>query len=110
MKKPTKRKAPQQRAALKTPGSTDQLLTGWPAIAKYLGQPQAVAQRWAKDGMPVEKKGRSMTAKPEELSKWLSTESGAKAPVHISQAADQDLLSNLRKGLAQARSDKRMSR
>jgi hypothetical protein len=36
--------------------------TGWQAIAKYLGQPVTVAQRWAKDGMPVQSKGRNMTA------------------------------------------------
>ena len=42
-------------------------LIGWPAIGKYLGQPVSVAQRWAKSGMPVERKGRSMTARPEEL-------------------------------------------
>ena len=39
-------------------------ITGWQAIGKYLGQPVTVAQRWAKDGMPVQRKGRSMTAKP----------------------------------------------
>ena len=37
------------------------------------------AQRWAKDGMPVQRKGLSMTAKPEELSKWLGQEAGAAA-------------------------------
>ena len=54
-------------------------ITGWQAIGKYLGQPVTVAQRWAKDGMPVQRKGRSMTTNPEELSKWLGRESGAVA-------------------------------
>lgn len=82
------------------------MLVGWPTIAAYLGQPVAVAQRWGKSGMPVERKGRSMTAKAEELSQWLGKEAGAKAPVHIAQASDEDLLTDLRRGLKEARNKK----
>ncbi|PYX04600.1 MAG: hypothetical protein DMG85_17235 [Acidobacteria bacterium] len=34
---------------------TDELkaLKGWQQIAKFLGQPVATSQRWAKSGMPV---------------------------------------------------------
>jgi hypothetical protein len=81
--------------AAKTPVLIDGVLIGWPNIAKYLGQPLAVAQRWAKDGMPVQRKGRSMTARPGELSRWLGKESRKEA-VHIAQAADEDMLSELR--------------
>jgi hypothetical protein len=87
------------------PVSTDEVLVGWPTIAKYLGQPVAVAQRWAKDGMPVERKGRSMTARPGELSKWVGKESKKEA-VHIAQAADDDILSELRRALKEARKTK----
>jgi hypothetical protein len=33
-------------------------LKGWQQIAKFLGQPVATAQRWAKSGMPVTREGR----------------------------------------------------
>ena len=89
------------------PAPESDALTGWPAIAKFLGQPTAVAQRWAKDGMPVQRKGRSMTALPEELSKWLARETGTREPVHISQPGEEDLLQDLRRGLRQARGGKR---
>ena len=79
-------------------------LTGWPAIAHFLGQPVAVAQRWAKDGMPVERNGRYMTASRDELSKWLGREAGTRQPVHISQTTDSDLLADLRRGLKELRS------
>jgi hypothetical protein len=96
-KKTTPKKAKAAHKAGGISSNPDQVLTGWPNIAKYLGQPVTVAQRWAKDGMPVERKGRSMTAKPEDLSKWLGKEAGTKSPVHISQSSDEDLLSNLRR-------------
>lgn len=82
-------------------------IIGWEAIAKYLGQPVAVAQRWAKDGMPVTRKGRSITSNPEELSKWLGREAGGGEPVHVAQSTDQDLLKELRRGLKAARSSKK---
>ena len=89
------------------PAATPDVITGWPKIAKYLGQPMAVAQRWAKDGMPVHRKGRSMTARADELSNWLARESGTPEPLHISQSNDDDLLKDLRRGLQRARGKKR---
>ena len=56
-------------------------LKGWQQIAHFLGQPVSVAQRWAKSGMPVSKEGRSVTATPELLNRWLSRESGE--PVEV---------------------------
>ncbi len=82
-------------------------LTGWSAIAKFLGQPVAVAQRWAKDGMPVRRIGRFMTALPQELSEWLGREAGAKEAVHIVQPSEEDLVRDLRRGLSEARGQKR---
>src|SRR5690242_18800360 len=79
------------------------ILQGWTKIAKFLGQPIAVAQRWAKGGMPVQRKGRSMTASSEELSKWLGREARAGEPVHVAQAKEEDLLKELRRGLNAAR-------
>ena len=61
-----KKKSPKEKSAKKPEPKksvADEVLMGWPKIAKYLGQPVSVAQRWAKNGMPVERKGRSMTAK-----------------------------------------------
>lgn len=104
----TKKSNPKTQKAKPTktpaPGSP---LAGWAAIAKYLGQPITVAQRWAKDGMPVQRKGRSMTALPEELSGWLGKESGTRQPVHVAQSSDDDLLKELRRGLREARQLKR---
>ena len=82
-------------------------LTGWPAIAHFLGQPIAVAQRWAKDGMPVERKGRYMTASREDLSRWLGREAGSRQPVHIPQTTDTDLIADLRRGLKELRSSRK---
>jgi len=91
----------------KQTAATDEILTGWPAIAKYLGQPVSVAQRWVKSGMPVQRKGRTMTAVPEELSKWLGRESGTREPAHIAQPNDEDLLANLKRGLKEVRGKKK---
>lgn len=77
-------------------------IRGWQAIAKFLGQPVAVAQRWAKDGMPVQRKGRSMTASTDQLSAWLGREAGGD-PVHVAQEDDENLLKELRRGLEAAR-------
>jgi hypothetical protein len=60
MSKLTKRSATAKPEALK----------GWQQIAKFLGQPVATAQRWAKSGMPVARQGRYVTAVPEDLNRW----------------------------------------
>lgn len=78
-------------------------LNGWNAIADYLGQPVATAQRWAKSGMPVRKSGRFIVSEPNELNQWLGRESGLKQPAHVSHGGEPDLTSDLKAGLKAAR-------
>jgi len=56
------RKHRKQGAKAKPPEPTS--LTGWQQITDFLGQPISVAQRWAKNGMPVKRQGRFVTASP----------------------------------------------
>lgn len=84
-------------------------LRGWSEIARYLGQPVATAQHWAKEGMPVHREGRYMTASVEELSDWVGRESGAGQPVHIA-GEDADLAAELRRGLKAARNRRKIHR
>ncbi|MDP9158750.1 MAG: hypothetical protein M3O09_00775 [Acidobacteriota bacterium] len=42
-------------------------LKGWAGIAKFLGQPMSIVQRWAKSGMPIRREGRNTVAFAEEL-------------------------------------------
>jgi hypothetical protein len=102
-------KKPQAKQRVKVPviDPASPVLTGWPAIAHFLGQPIAVAQRWAKDGMPVERKGRYMTGSRDELSKWLGREAGTRQPVRITQTTDSDLLEDLRRGLKDLRTSRK---
>jgi hypothetical protein len=59
-------------------------LKGWQEIATFLGQPVAVAQRWARsEGMPAERRGRYVYASREKLNQWLGRESSGE-PVQIS--------------------------
>ena len=44
-----------------------EVLKGWKDIAHFLGQPTSTAQRWAREGMQVERKGRMVEAQPESL-------------------------------------------
>ena len=67
-------------------------------ISTFLSQPASVAQRWAKDGMPLKRQGRFVTATPEDLNKWLGREVGGE-PVQVA-TADLDLSKELRRGLA----------
>lgn len=85
-------------------------LQGWNAIAEHLGQPVAVAQRWAKDGMPVRREGRYTVASAEELSRWLGKEAHAGGAVHITQEGEQDLAAELRRGLREIRVRKKTKR
>ncbi|MGH9521727.1 MAG: hypothetical protein ACRD3E_04255 [Terriglobales bacterium] len=74
-------------------------LHGWKAIAEYLSQPASTVQRWAKQGMPVHRDGRSVVADSAELNAWLGKESHAAAPVTIA-AKDEDLMADLRRGVS----------
>jgi|SRR5579862_2104538 len=73
-------------------------LKGWREIAGFLGQPITLAQRWAKSGMPVEKRGRYVYSSREELNRWLGRESVGQ-PVQIA-TDDNDLSGQLQRGLA----------
>jgi hypothetical protein len=83
-------------------------LRGWAAIAAFLGQPVATAQRWAKSGLPVRRQGRYVTAEPDDLNTWVARQSGAHAPVHIT--GNDDLRDDLRRGLADIRRRKKLHR
>jgi len=96
-----KQKSKKSRPAPKPKVPTDQLI-GWTQIAQFLGQPIAVAQRWARSGMPVRRERRFMTASPEELSRYLGREAGLDVPVHIA-SEDMDLSADLKHALSHAR-------
>lgn len=89
------------------PNAEPQNLTGWRQIVEFLGEPPSVVRRWAKQGMPVHRRGRSVTATPEELNAWLARESGK--PVHIA-TVDADLSSELKRGLSFVRQHQRVRR
>jgi|SRR6185437_16977525 len=80
-------------------------LVGWVAIATFLGQTPAVAQRWHESGMPVQHDGRRVSASQQELTRWVGTEAGKTKPVHISDD-QENLLADLKKGLSFVRKSK----
>jgi phage terminase Nu1 subunit (DNA packaging protein) len=71
----------------------------WTKIAEFLGQTVSVAQRWQREGMPVTREGRMVSASPEELTAWVGTERGQKEPVHVASEGE-DLLGDLKQGLS----------
>ena len=103
-KKKVQRAAKAQRKARRTSPATT--LKGWRQISAFLSQPVSVAQRWAKDGMPLKRQGRFVTATPEELTKWLGREVGGE-PVQVA-TADLDLSKELKRGLAFVREQKNL--
>jgi phage terminase Nu1 subunit (DNA packaging protein) len=88
------------------PKSKIQVLKGWGEIANFLGQTVSVAQRWQREGMPVTRKGRFVSASPKELTAWVGTERGQKEPVHIASEGE-DLLADLKQGLARVRQQRK---
>ena len=96
--------AKKSRPAIK-PTAQNERLKGWNEIASFLGQPVAVAQRWARSGMPVTREGRFMYASREELSGYLGREAGLDVPVHIA-TENMDLSADLKLALAHARAGK----
>ena len=99
-----------QKLAKKGPPATkprvqNERLKGWNEIASFLGQLVAVAQRWARSGMPVTREGRFMCASREELSRYLGREAGLDVPVHIA-TENMDLSADLKRALAHARAGK----
>jgi hypothetical protein len=76
-------------------------LKGWQQIADFLAQPISVVQRWAKSGMPVEKRGRYVYSSRDELNRWLGHKSAGE-PVQIASAS-ADLSADLKRGLSLVR-------
>jgi phage terminase Nu1 subunit (DNA packaging protein) len=78
-------------------------LKGWQRISEFLGEPLSVVQRWAHEGMPVHKEGKSVIASRDELNAWLGKQSGKPA-----RAATEttDLTKELKRGLAFVRGEK----
>ena len=73
------------KKAVKTQGEGQpEILKGWKAIARFLGEPVSVAQRWESEGMPVTRGGRTVTGSPEQCNAWLGRVSDK--PVHIATA------------------------
>lgn len=85
-----RKKKTSKKSGVRENAGDETLLRGWAAIAGFLGRPVAVAQRWAKDRMPIRRRGRSITASAHELSVWLAREAGAGAPVHLAQESHSD--------------------
>ncbi|HET9181009.1 MAG TPA: hypothetical protein VFP59_02660 [Candidatus Angelobacter sp.] len=81
-------------------------LRGWKAIAQFLALPVNVAQRWAKDGMPLRREGRFTVADADELRHWLGRESEMPAPAHIA-VNSADLAAGLNESIAAVRRQKR---
>jgi hypothetical protein len=89
----TSRKAKPQRTKLK----------GWKAIAQFLGQPSSTVQRWAKEGMPIERSGRTVQVFFDKLNLWLGRDTHE--PVQIATETP-DLSAELRRGLTYVRETK----
>jgi hypothetical protein len=89
----------------KPPGAHPGQLKGWQEIAKFLGQPVAVAQRWTKSGMPVQKRGRYVYSSRDELNRWLGRESAGE-PVQIATEGT-NLSAELKRGLSFVRKQRK---
>jgi hypothetical protein len=96
--------AKKSRPATKPRVQNDRL-KGWNEIGGFLAQPVAVAQRWARSGMPVTREGRFMYASREELSRYLGREAGLDVSVRIATEG-RDLSADLKRALAYARGGK----
>jgi hypothetical protein len=77
--------------------SEQKTLTGWHQISEFLGEPESVVHRWEKQGMPVHRHGRHVTATAQELNTWLGAESGE--PVQVA-TGETDLASEMKRTLA----------
>ena len=101
--------AKKSRRSTPTSKIQEERLKGWHEIASFLGQPLAVAQRWARSGMPVIREGRFMYASREELSQYLGREAGLDVPVHIA-TENVDLSADLKRALAHARAGNQLKK
>jgi phage terminase Nu1 subunit (DNA packaging protein) len=89
----------------KTNAPETEPLKGWRQIASFLGLSVSVAQRWARSGMPVQRKGRYVYASREELNSWLGQESSGE-PIQIA-TENADLTNELRRGFSFVRKQNR---
>jgi hypothetical protein len=92
------------KKARKKPAS--EALTCWKAIAAYLRIPAGAAQRWAHDGMPVQREGRFTVADPKELNAWLGRESHMPGPAQI-VTGKVDIAGSLKESIAAVRQPKK---
>ena len=92
----------------KAPAREPEELKGWQEIARFLGQPVGVAERWAGAGMPVERRGRYVYSSRAKLNAWLGREAAGE-PVEVA-TGEPDLTSQLRRGLSFVRRQKRPPR
>jgi phage terminase Nu1 subunit (DNA packaging protein) len=99
-----KQKLPKERPQPVAEG----VLKGWTAIARYLGIPVATAHRWASEGMPVRREGRSAVADRAAVSAWLGRESHMPKPAHV-MTQDADVAAALKESIAAARKRKEQS-
>jgi hypothetical protein len=107
---------PSDRKSIGSPGlksnqagkPNDGRLRGWKAIADFLALPVNIAQRWAKDGMPVRREGRFTVADADELRQWLGRESKMPEPAHIA-VNTADLAAGLRESISAVRRQKHSS-
>jgi hypothetical protein len=62
----------------------EELLTGWKAIAKYLGVCERTAMTYcSKKGMPIYRQGYSVWADPKEIKKWRKSVSKRKKDIPL---------------------------
>jgi hypothetical protein len=72
-------------------------LTGWRQISEFLGEPESVVHRWKKQGMPVHRQGRQVTATVPELNAWLGADSAQ--PVQVA-TEETDLASKMKRAVS----------
>jgi hypothetical protein len=93
-----------KRLKVSSTETNPQMLKGWKQIADFLGEPVSVVKRWKSEGMPVFEEGRFVSSSPEQLNQWLGRESGK--PLRLVNS-ETDLASELKRGLAFARQNKK---
>lgn len=77
-------------------------LKSWKAISEYLHKPITTVKRWAREGMPVKRESRFVTASKAELAIWLGEGDEVRGSVHVARSGE-DLAADLRNGLAAVR-------
>jgi len=102
MRKPVQEKMLKKQCQPK-PGEDPETLKGWAAIGAFLGLAPATAQRWARDGMPVQREGRFTTANRAQLQEWLGRESHMQAPAQV-VTSNTDLAAALKQSIKTAKS------